>query len=229
MGENIEKEEGQQRRFTVFISYRHLDNRELRRQWATWLHQALETYEIPVDLIGKKNIHGESIPKSLYPVFRDEEELSADPEYKKNIYRALTNSALLVVICSPRAAASEYVDEEVRYFKQLGRANHILAMIIDGEPYVSTDPARMHLECLPKSLRYGVVRDDGSLDWSEPTQLIAADTRPEGKPTQGWTTGAGYRESLEFEKQLTPKAINEKVAEYEKRLQLAKFVLATRS
>ena len=63
------------RHYSVFMSYLHSDNKEQGRQWATWLHQVLEGYEIPVDLIGTKNNKGDTIPASLYPVFRDEEEL----------------------------------------------------------------------------------------------------------------------------------------------------------
>jgi hypothetical protein len=38
------------REYWCFISYRHADNKEPGRQWATWLHQAIETYEVPRDL-----------------------------------------------------------------------------------------------------------------------------------------------------------------------------------
>ena len=33
------------RRYAVFLSYRHADNKEQGRQWATWLHQVLEGYD----------------------------------------------------------------------------------------------------------------------------------------------------------------------------------------
>ena len=38
--------------YHAFISYRHADNVEQGRQWATWLNQAIETYEVPKNLIG---------------------------------------------------------------------------------------------------------------------------------------------------------------------------------
>jgi len=60
-------------------------------------------YEIPSDLAGTTNSSGRVIPASLYPVFRDEEELPADADLTSNIRQALENSALLVVICSPGA------------------------------------------------------------------------------------------------------------------------------
>ncbi|HXE43105.1 MAG TPA: toll/interleukin-1 receptor domain-containing protein, partial [Candidatus Baltobacteraceae bacterium] len=186
-----------QRRYAVFISYRHTDNKDLGRQWATWLHQALETYEIPKDLAGGKNNSGETIPSSLYPVFRDEEELSANADLKQSIYRALENTSLLVVICSPGAVQSKYVADEIRYFKQIGKSSRILALMIEGEPNASGGTAK-ELECLPEPLRFGVPREDGTIDWTaRVTDPILADTRPEGKPLQGWTTGAAYREKLE--------------------------------
>ena len=76
------------RRYAVFLSYRHADNKELGRQWATWLHQMLESYEVPPEFVGTQNGRGEPIPSSLYPVFRDEEELPADADLTRNIRRA---------------------------------------------------------------------------------------------------------------------------------------------
>lgn len=223
------------RRYAVFISYRHVDNKEPGRQWATWLHQVLESYEVPLDLVGTPNSRGQSIPASLYPVFRDEEELPADADLTQNIRRALENSELLVVLCSPRAVASRFVADEIRCFKELGKADRILALMIDGEPNASDDPAKRAsgvsaaLECLPEPLRFGVAREDGTIDWSARTEPIAADTRPEGKPVQGWTSGAAYRDQLEREGYMTPGAISHAVREHEQRLELAKLKIVVGS
>ena len=35
------------RRYAMFISYRHADNLEMGRKWATWLHETVENYEVP--------------------------------------------------------------------------------------------------------------------------------------------------------------------------------------
>ena len=218
-----------QRRYAVFLSYRHADNKEPGRQWATWLHQALETYEIPGDLAGTTNNRGETVPDSLYPVFRDEEELPADADLTQNIRRALENSALLVVLCSPRAVASRFVADEVRYFKEQGKSENILALLIDGEPNASDDPGKAksgmapEMECLPEPLRHGVEKEDGTVDWTARTEPIAADARPDGMPEEGWTTGAAYREALVREGKLTTREINAKVREYVQRLELAKL------
>ena len=207
------------RTYAVFISYRHADNKAIGRQWASWLHHSLETYEVPPELVGRSNLRQEPVPASLFPVFRDEEELPADADLSVNIRSALERSGLLVVLCSPRAVTSPFVDEEIRYFKELGRSDRILALLIDGEPD-ARDPA---LECLPKSLRFGKPRADGTIDWEAPTQPIAADTRPEGRAAEGWTTAAAYEQALEEEDALSRRQIAHLTRDYEKRLELAKL------
>lgn len=215
-----------ERTYAVFISYRHADNREQGRQWAAWLHHTLETYEIPPDLVGRINLRGERVPASLYPVFRDEEELPADADLSSNIQRALRNSALLVVLCSPRAVESRFVADEIRAFKELGRADHILALMIDGEPNASDDPRKIDAEgrplheCLPETLRYGVATPDGGVDWSRRTEPIAADVRPGGMPVQGWTTSAAYREEL-LRRGIDGREVESLASAYEEQLQLA--------
>ena len=80
--------------------------------------QAIETYEIPRDLVGTKNSRGEPIPERIFPVFRDEEELAANASLSSAITRALDNSDHLVVICSPRAVESSYVADEIAHSGQ---------------------------------------------------------------------------------------------------------------
>lgn len=215
------------RRYAMFISYRHADNVEMGRKWANWLHETVENYEVPTDLIGKTNLRGQPVPPTLYPVFRDEEELPADADLTTNIQRALQNSELLVVLCSPRAAKSRFVADEIRYFKELGKGSRILALIIDGEPNASDDPQKIDefgedAECFPEPLRFGVKDQEGNLDWSRRTEPIAADCRPGGRPIQGWTTVAAYEEWLNS--QGTNKGEKTSLLrEYATRLELAKL------
>lgn len=216
------------RRYAIFISYRHADNLEMGRKWATWLHETVENYDIPGDLVGKANQRGESVPATLYPVFRDEEELPADADLSVNIRRALENSSLLVVLCSPRAVQSRFVADEIRHFKEIGKSHRILALMIDGEPNASDDPEKLArlgaaAECFPEPLKFGVPDESGRIDWSRRTEPIAADCRPGGLPGQGWTTAAAYQESLEKEPGLTRAQRADAVREYAERLELAKL------
>jgi tetratricopeptide (TPR) repeat protein len=174
------------RRYTAFISYAHQDNREDGRRWAEWLHQSLESYRVPRALVGRIGWDGGPVPRTLFPVFRDEEELAAADDLPRRIESALENSAALIVICSPRAARSRWVVREVEHYQHLGRHNRIFALIIDGEPMAS-DSER---ECLPPQLL--TAQNGGSH-----AEVLAADARPDGRPVQGFTNASIWRQSLE--------------------------------
>ncbi len=153
-------ENNSEKNYYAFISYRHVDNVEKGRQWATWLHQAIETYTVPDDIAGEKNDRGEIIPLRIYPIFRDEEELSADANLGKSIIKALDDTKLLIVLCSPNAVASSYVADEIDYFKKQGHSDRIIAALIDGEPNASWDEKKLSIgfkkedECFPFPLLF---------------------------------------------------------------------------
>jgi hypothetical protein len=206
------------RSYHVFISYSHADNRDEGRRWANWLHESLESYEVPSSLIGKSGPDGAPIPDALFPVFRDEDEMAANADLSATIRSALERSTWLVVICSPRSAQSIYVDAEVRTFKELGKGHRILALIVDGSPGAGS--AR---ECLPPALRTGIVKPDGSIDWNAPSEPICADTRPGGHDGQGYTTPAYYRASIAALPNVSTRELRDQTREYRKRLDVARM------
>jgi eukaryotic-like serine/threonine-protein kinase len=116
-------------KYKAFISYSHQD-----KKWGDWLHKKLETYRVSKGLIGKQTGVG-VVPKRLFPIFRDREELPTSSKLGEVIAQALQESSHLVIICSPRSAKSQWVNEEIKYFKRLGKAERILCLIVDGEPY----------------------------------------------------------------------------------------------
>jgi tetratricopeptide (TPR) repeat protein len=156
-------------RFAAFISYSHQD-----RTWAEWLHHRLETFEIPE---GVAEV-GTAPPAAdaLRPVFIDRAELPTSPDLAASVRAALENSAFLIVVCSPAAAHSRWVDEEVRYFKALGRADRILCLIVAGEPSPPPVAGSLDLECFPPALRFVVA--DGKLTDLPAPEPLAADVRP---------------------------------------------------
>jgi len=215
----------QDKKYLAFISYRHADNKEDGRQWATWLHHAIETYEVPKDLVGNKNSLGREIPSRIYPIFRDEEELPADADLSNVITRALDDSHLLVVLCSPRAVGSPYVAEEIDYFKRQGNSDSIIAAIIDGEPNTSWDDSKSALgftkedECFPLPLQFEY--DESGQATTKHAEPIAADFRltENGNCTQGWTNSEAYRQDLK-KQGITSKDITNKIELYEKQQHL---------
>jgi WD40 repeat protein len=159
-------------KYKAFISYSHQD-----KKWGGWLHRALETYRVPKGLIGKQTGAG-VVPKCLFPIFRDREELPTSHELGKVIDQALRDSSYLVIICSPRSAKSQWVNEEIKQFKRLGKSDNILCLIVDGEPNAADKPGHEDEECFPEAAKYEI-GDDGELSTIR-TEPIAADAR-EGK------------------------------------------------
>ncbi|MEI0558793.1 toll/interleukin-1 receptor domain-containing protein, partial [Brachyspira intermedia] len=109
--------------YDVFISYRHLEE---DKKWAKWLLESLETWRVPKELVKK------GFPKRIGRVFRDEEELPSSSDLNKSIEEALMHSKYLVVICSKNTPESIWVEREIKIFKELGRFDRIIALLIDG-------------------------------------------------------------------------------------------------
>jgi hypothetical protein len=156
-------------KYWAFISYSHQDE-----AWASWLHKSLETYKVPRKLVGRTHETG-VVPRRIFPIFRDREELPGAADLGGKLKNALRGSRYLIVICSPKAARSQWVNEEIKTYKALGREDRVLCLIVDGEPYASEKPESGLLECFPAAVRYRVA-ENGELT-SEKTEPIAADAR----------------------------------------------------
>ncbi|MDI1364842.1 MAG: toll/interleukin-1 receptor domain-containing protein, partial [bacterium] len=108
-------------RYKAFISYSHHD-----RKTAEWVHRALETYRAPRRLT---TIRGAAAMRTLTPIFRDRDELTASSDLGEVIRDALGRSDALIVLCSSASAASRWVDQEVAYFLQDHDPGQILCVI----------------------------------------------------------------------------------------------------
>ncbi len=115
-------------KFKAYISYSHRDE-----SWAKWLHRALESYRVPRKLLGTKTAVGK-VPSRIKPVFRDRDDLSSASDLGGTVKQALADSENMIVVCSPDAAASFWVNEEIRQFASLGRQKQIFCVIVDGKP-----------------------------------------------------------------------------------------------
>lgn len=178
--------------YRCFVSYRHADNHAEGRRWATWLHQSLEKYPVPAGLVGEPNLRGQPIPASIFPVFRDEEELPADADLSTPILRALENSLGMVVVCSPRARASRFVDDEVRLFKRGTDGDRILGIIIAGSP----DQTGLAADtCFPHAYLHQTDARGEVLDKPEAPRHVV-DLRTHDSQ-EGWTDSAAHQAALE--------------------------------
>jgi tetratricopeptide (TPR) repeat protein len=144
-------------RYTAFLSYSHKDAAEAAR-----IHRRLESYRLPKRLVGRETDRGQ-VPPRLCPIFRDREEMAAATDLSETVRAALAESAALIVLCSPDAAASLWVSEEIATFRRLYPDRPVLAAILVGEP-----PA-----CFPAAMR----SQDADGTWHEP---LATDLRRQG-------------------------------------------------
>ena len=153
------------KRYRAFISYSHSD-----AAWAGWLHRTLENYQLPRRLRGG---HGEfgPLPDRLSPIFRDREDLASAGELGPGILSALGDADALIVVCSPEAARSSWVNEEILAFKRLAGHERIYSLIVSGEPNAGDGR-----ECFPEALRFDL--DAHGNSGSRASNPVAADVRP---------------------------------------------------
>lgn len=116
-------------KYDAFICYRHgtVDSAA-----AVALQRGLEAYRAPKGLAGKRKPFGR--------VFLDEGELSSCADFGQQIREALKNAGWLIVICSSRAPASPWVQQEIDTFLQYHDRSRILAVLIDGTPETAFPP-----------------------------------------------------------------------------------------
>ena len=146
--------------YRAFLSYSHAD-----KVAADWLHSALERFRAPA---GVTSSH-----RFIRPVFRDDVELAAASDLGPVIRAALFNSEALVVVCSPDAARSRWVNDEITEFKRLGRQDRIFAVVAAGEPGPSGR------NCFPPALTVAL-NQEGMIQNSA-IEPLAIDLRTHGK------------------------------------------------
>ena len=156
--------------YRAFITYSNADTKA-----AAWLQKSLESFRVPSRLVGKETAGG-VISRRIGKLFRDREELTAGDDLSERLNEALATSEFLIVVCSPAARKSRWVDLEIREFKKTHSDSKILCIIVDGEPFTGDTPDLEHLECFPRALEY-LACDSGEAVAREP---IAADLRNGG-------------------------------------------------
>lgn len=123
-------------KYKAFICYSRSDSKQ-----AIELQKYLERFKIPKPLAEKSG----SLT-SLRPVFRDQTELTSG-NLDLVIDQALEQSSALIVICSPSAAKSKWVNQEILRFKQLHGSVRIFPLIVKGTPHSKDED-----ECFPLAL-----------------------------------------------------------------------------
>jgi outer membrane protein assembly factor BamB len=124
-----------ERSYIAFISYRH---RPLDKQAAEMIQRKIENYKVP------REFRDRAGGDRLGMVFRDEDELPASSSLSNSITYALDHTKYLLVICTPDLPESKWCEQEIRYFLKTHDRDHVLAVLVDGEPEVSFSPYLLH-------------------------------------------------------------------------------------
>lgn len=124
--------------YFAFISYKEEDS-----EWAKWLQYNLEQYKLPTNIRQEKP----ELPERISPIYEYKSEASGG-RLKEVIWRGLTSSKYLIVICSPRTTKSGWINNGIRYFVESGREEYIIPFIVEGKPK-SVNPEE---ECFPDAL-----------------------------------------------------------------------------
>lgn len=123
--------------YKAFISYRHTHpDMEIARK----LHGLIENFHIPGPI---RKLTGVS---KMGRVFRDQEELPLAVDLGEDIEKALKHSEWLIVVCSPRLLESSWCMKEIDTFIRLGKRDHILTILVEGEPDDSFPPQLRYIE-----------------------------------------------------------------------------------
>jgi hypothetical protein len=91
------------------------------------LQRLMETYRAPRR--GRRRR-----PARIGRVFRDRDELHDTNDLSQMLREALAGSRYLIVVCSPRARTSRWVNREVTEFARIRGVENVLLLLIEGEP-----------------------------------------------------------------------------------------------
>ncbi len=216
-------------RYLAFISYSRSDNEHEGRRWADWVKETIERFPIPINYLDPEStaLHPSRLSRE---VFLDQSYITAGGELRSKLNQHLQDSEFLVLLCSPRSAASEYVAFEINHFKESGKWHKIIPVVIDG----NDSPASSGGCWVPGNLPDAAPGDpaDGSPSGKQAGSLVYADFRVKEKRTDdsvlvsaGWTDPAFYEKLLKKEAAHSEPDWQKLAASYRKSHSVAKYAL----
>lgn len=112
-------------RYDAFISYKH---EKPDTAVAKDIQRGLEHFRVP------KEVQKETGRGQIGRIFRDREELVLTGDLSREIQEALLASRFMILVCSKHTRESVWIEREIDFFLQTHDADHVLTVIIEGEP-----------------------------------------------------------------------------------------------
>ena len=222
------------KKYFAFVSYNSAD-----RQEAEKLQRQIERYRLPAIIreeVSKKT--ATPCPSKLSPIFRDITDLSVGP-LSELLRKELEQSRYLIVICSPNAAKSNWVNREAEHFTKMGWYDRII-------PYIIADDKTLGFNaCCPPILRDPPeFQDDTSLDLTKEEhrlkneeskntlrQIFAAPEMEEKVPLKGVSLiheSPAHLKVIARMLEVSPDMLIQRDAEYQRRM-LKRWIYAIAS
>jgi WD40 repeat protein len=123
--------------FDIFISYAREDS-----AFARLIGKKLKNYIPPKGL---------PIPARRLRVFIDQEDIRGT-DYFQSVSGFLSRSRKLLLVCSPYARRSEFVNDEIRRFVQARGAENIIPILVSGIPNNEATPGQEDEKAFPEAL-----------------------------------------------------------------------------
>jgi len=114
---------------------------------AEHIQRTLESYKVPAYLRRK------GFPKKVNRVFLDDAELAVGHQLSEILKDSLKASNYLIVLCTLKTPASEWINIEVDYFISLGGLNNILLVLLEGSPEKSFPKSLVNKDYLALDIR----------------------------------------------------------------------------
>ena len=121
----------------AFISYSRKNE-----EFAALLEQALENYKPPKGL---------NLARRHLDIFRDRSDFRSGG-YIANLEKHLRSSARLIVVCSPEARSSGFVDQEIQLFVDFKGTEHLIPILYSGIPNNEAAPDQVTQLAFPDAL-----------------------------------------------------------------------------
>lgn len=152
------------KRYRAFISYSQRD-----KSSAVKLQRELEKYQVPKGVKGDFYL---AEKRRLGRFFRDDDDMSASGDIGSAVRAALADSDHLIVVCSPNAAGSKWVNSEIYHYREANGVDGVFAVIVAGEPNSQTPES----ECFPPLLR---TEGESDNEFVMPIEPLGIDVRKE--------------------------------------------------
>jgi len=150
---------------------------------ANFLRERMKHFKVPVEKVDKMYLP----PEKYYmgPMFQDKMDLDvSEQDFSENIKKAIEDSRYLIVLCSPEAASSQWVETEIKYFLESHNNDKslIVPIILAGTPGSGDEK-----ECLPPQLR-----EETFTSRNLPCMIASGGERKLDGWENGWIQAASY-------------------------------------